>query len=463
MKIIRPFVVTDASLVSSSVPESDYADWAVGTTYALGDIRQVTTVSYSVSLSIAIPCLITLAAHGFENGQIVIFSTTGALPTGITAGIPYYIVQRTINNFKISTTKNGVAISTSGTQSGTHTASFGLHRVYESLQGTNIGNKPWDAINAAFWLNTAPTNRYAMLDVGVSTQTAAQDKIKTVIQTTGRINAVALVNILGGGTIDISTRDPAPAYTSAVTITNASPSVITWSAHGMVNGDMVRLSTTGALPAGFEIDTTYYIVNKTINTFQLSISSGGAAINTSSAGSGTQTAQWILYSRIYSLSTQLNVSNWYSYFFEPYQNRSEFVDLGLPLYGGMELTAILKNIGTYVHIGGLVTGITKDIGGTQIGASVGITDYSVKSADEFGNSTITERAYSKRGTFTVKFYANETDSVQLYLAGIRATPSIFIGSDIYDSTIIYGFYKDFSVVIAEPNVSICNIEVEGLI
>ena len=37
MKILEPVVITDAMLISSSLPEDDHPVWAVGTTYALGD------------------------------------------------------------------------------------------------------------------------------------------------------------------------------------------------------------------------------------------------------------------------------------------------------------------------------------------------------------------------------------------------------------------------------------------
>ena len=37
MKIIQPVTVTDSVLVSSNVPENDFAEWASGTTYADGD------------------------------------------------------------------------------------------------------------------------------------------------------------------------------------------------------------------------------------------------------------------------------------------------------------------------------------------------------------------------------------------------------------------------------------------
>ena len=78
-------------------------------------------------------------------------------------------------------------------------------------------------------------------------------------------------------------------YQSTVTVTIASPSVVTWNAHGHSNGDFGVFTTTGALPTGLAIATTYYIVNATTNTFQLSATLGGAAINTSGTQSGTHT------------------------------------------------------------------------------------------------------------------------------------------------------------------------------
>jgi hypothetical protein len=75
-----------------------------------------------------------------------------------------------------------------------------------------------------------------------------------------------------------------------VTITNASPAVIT-SVDGsiFVNDNNVTLTTTGTLPSGLSTGTTYYIVNASGATCNLSATSGGSAINTGSAGSGTHT------------------------------------------------------------------------------------------------------------------------------------------------------------------------------
>ena len=77
---------------------------------------------------------------------------------------------------------------------------------------------------------------------------------------------------------------------STVTITIASPGVITWNSHPLQNGDPVRLQTTGALPTNLVANTTYYVVSAAANTFQLASTRGGSAINTSGSQSGTHTA-----------------------------------------------------------------------------------------------------------------------------------------------------------------------------
>jgi hypothetical protein len=79
----------------------------------------------TVTITIAAPGVITLNAHGLVNGHAVKFSTDGALPTGITAGTTYYVRNATANTFNLSTAYKATAtvITTSGSQSGTHTMS----------------------------------------------------------------------------------------------------------------------------------------------------------------------------------------------------------------------------------------------------------------------------------------------------------------------------------------------------
>lgn len=77
----------------------------------------------TVTISIAIPGVITWTAHGLAAGNQVVFTTTGTLPTGLTAGTTYYVkTVLTADTFTVAATASGTAITTSGTPSGTHTA-----------------------------------------------------------------------------------------------------------------------------------------------------------------------------------------------------------------------------------------------------------------------------------------------------------------------------------------------------
>lgn len=83
----------------------------------------------------------------------------------------------------------------------------------------------------------------------------------------------------------------ATGSTATVTISNATPGVITWNSHGLVVNRSVVFTTTGGLPTGLTAGTAYYV--KTVldaNTFTVAATPGGAAINTSSAGTGVHTA-----------------------------------------------------------------------------------------------------------------------------------------------------------------------------
>jgi microcystin-dependent protein len=98
-----------------------------------GNLFNVLVPKYSITtLTIASPCVVTWASHGLAVGDTIYFTTSGALPTGITARtVVYYVIATglTSTTFQFSATLGGAAVNTSGTQSGVHTtwnALYGL-------------------------------------------------------------------------------------------------------------------------------------------------------------------------------------------------------------------------------------------------------------------------------------------------------------------------------------------------
>jgi hypothetical protein len=68
--------------------------------------------------------------------------------------------------------------------------------------------------------------------------------------------------------------------------------ILTSTAHGLANGQKGRVSNAGgALPAGLTAGTDYFVIAAAANTFQLSATLGGAAVNFTTDGTGTHTFQ----------------------------------------------------------------------------------------------------------------------------------------------------------------------------
>jgi hypothetical protein len=84
-------------------------------------------------------------------------------------------------------------------------------------------------------------------------------------------------------TIYLGTSTPQADFTAATT------GIITSAAHGLVNGDVVRVTTTTTLPSGLSADTDYYVIESDTNTFQLSATRDGSAVTIASTGTGTHT------------------------------------------------------------------------------------------------------------------------------------------------------------------------------
>jgi hypothetical protein len=114
------FSTTGALPTGITADVAYYVNGRTSTTYKLATSSGTTQ---AVDITIDAPGVVS-GASAPANNDIVIFSTTGALPTGLTAGTTYYAVNRTSTTFQVAATSGGSAITTSGSQSGVQTATW---------------------------------------------------------------------------------------------------------------------------------------------------------------------------------------------------------------------------------------------------------------------------------------------------------------------------------------------------
>lgn len=182
----------------------------------------------------------------------------------------------------------------------------------------------------------------------------------------------------------------------------------------------------------------------------------------------TDITDGLLFTKTVGLSG-VEVNNWHDYFFlSPLSDmkRTQYIFNDLPSqYTDPIVTIRIKNGVNVAKLGLASFGKMSSIGEVEYGAGAGIVDYSVKSTDEFGNTSLVQRNFSKKLSARCFVPNKDINRVQRTLYSIRATPVVWVGVDdptYEEAMIVWGFYKDFTTEISYPTYSLVSIEIEGL-
>ena len=212
---------------------------------------------------------VTDTAHGAFTGDFVTFSAAVGLGGNITATVlnaNYQITVINANSYTFTATATANATDASGSPGGGAAviAAYEIHAGPAYAVAVNgWGGGPW---GSGTW------------GVGVNSFNSIQ------LWSQSNFGEDLIFAPRGGAIYYWDAQIGVAPLTFTVTI--ASPAVVT---AVLRNGTAVYLNTTGALPTGLVVGTIYYVVGSTGTTCNLSLTYGGAAINTSGTQSGIQT------------------------------------------------------------------------------------------------------------------------------------------------------------------------------
>jgi hypothetical protein len=211
----------------------------------------------TVTITIATPAVITLTGHGItgspagsNNGGIcpVVFATSGALPTGLTAATVYYTIgsSLTTNTFEVATSIAnaiaGTAVATSGTQSGTQTATtaapFATTNTPINATAVNLTAGDWNVCSETYFSAGALTLQTEG-DAGITPTSVTLPTAPAGGYATTGATAVAA----GGVQPSLTTRCIRKSLATATTeylVSNAKFTVSTDSAYGAISARRMR-------------------------------------------------------------------------------------------------------------------------------------------------------------------------------------------------------------------------------
>ncbi len=172
------------------------------------------------------------------------------------------------------------------------------------------------------------------------------------------------------------------------------------------------------------------------------------------------------YGVIYDTETDLRpvqqTSEWWAWTFGTRKVNTVSVGIGIPSLPTATVEITLTGT-SLLAVGVIILGQQYEVGsGVKYGARVGIQDYSRKETNEWGDTVLTQRAFAKRANFDMQLDKAEVDSFYQFLVENRAVPCLWIGTEIYECTILFGFYKEFEVLIPYPENCDCTLDLEGL-
>ena len=169
-----------------------------------------------------------------------------------------------------------------------------------------------------------------------------------------------------------------------------------------------------------------------------------------------------VYNETFSMISDSGIQDWYAYFFEPIVRDDRLAILDLPPYANADITVTFTDSGT-AKCGALIIGQFADLGFSQHGASYSIIDYSTKTTDSQGRVTITEGPYANKLDVDVILDTAVFGVVRNTLADLRTTPCAWVAEENNRNSIVYGYYREFDIILSNPTTSRCSLEIEGLV
>jgi hypothetical protein len=323
--------------------------------------------------------------HGMSDGDKIQVSTTGTLPTNLSASTDYYVINASDDTFELSTSKGGSAVTISGAGSGTHTTDFqdgyrnntalviadyitterkdgGLGEDWARLNLTqlNAAAETCDE-SVTIWQDSTAQSRYFVdgyIDTGEEPQSILSQLADTMAGAVDNVGGqwfilpgeytapsmtlteselISFMQVTLGKSQREMFNEVIPVLRSAKseyqpnnvesviyaprqrvnnTAVDTGTDTLNATSHGYANGDRLKFVNwvsgsidQSGLPGGISAGVWYYVVNAAANTFQISATEGGSAVDITS----TATGELVAWKDVYLTNDKERISQEVSY------------------------------------------------------------------------------------------------------------------------------------------------------
>lgn len=320
------------------------------------------------------------------------------------------------------------------------------NNVYRCIKDTNAQTNailPEVSINTSdpSWISEGPPTWTSGVTYSVGQQVTrtTTNKIYQCLVANGAVNTTPPENLLTGSPIYWLELGPSNKYAMFDLLRNSSTKATN------TNGTSIVVAFT---PSS-RVDSLALVGMKRVTSVTVTVAPSSMAA--------------VIYSKVVTL-TERETTTWYQYFFNKITTKSSLVLFDLPVISTPYITVTMS--GTSIECGGLAVGMQEYIGIVQRGATNDVINFSRVDRDVFGNATLVQRRNVPKTTQTLLLEASYLDRVRKLRDSLNGTTAVWVGLDdiqnqfYFESLLIVGFYRNFSINIDNPALVVINLELE---
>lgn len=204
-----------------------------------------------------------------------------------------------------------------------------------------------------------------------------------------------------------------------------------------------------------------FIVNKCDSIFLFGLYGTDVNITITSIDGATE-----YFNTDYDLENK-NGGTFYNYFFNDFTYDDKFYETQLftniPIAYDVKVSITINALSGVSKCGLVAIGREYNIGGTTYGSSISSRDFSTKAENSQGEIYLEKGNIKRTNSLIIEIPNNMIDKVVELFDKFRATPIVFKGVDDIRTTVVFGIYNKYDVIIQTPSVSKLNIDYESLI
>lgn len=137
--------------------------------------------------------------------------------------------------------------------------------------------------------------------------------------------------------------------------------------------------------------------------------------------------------------------DWWDFFFTPWISNTQFGLIRVPASYGMVVEIDIAPEDGRAELGEAMVGVPTAIGRHKIGLDLGISDYSQKETDEFGDMSILKRETAPRRVYNLHIEPHMVATVEATLRGLTGTKTVFIVDSRLPALTVLGVLGDSKI------------------